>query len=77
MSNEEFHVVERIIERNGSNGGFNKLKDVVFLAIILGAGAIIWQQQATIADIKQHLAVLDLKCDKQPVFRGGAANERP
>ncbi len=62
-------VRELIIERNG-NGSYGRLKDLVFSAIILGAGAIIWAQQSSIDSIKTDIAVLKLKCSKQPVERG-------
>jgi hypothetical protein len=66
-------IVERIIENHGGNGGFNRLKDVVFLAVVLAAGGIIWAQQSSIDDIRLQIAVLNLKCQNAPVHRG--ANE--
>jgi hypothetical protein len=63
-------VVERIIENHG-NGGFAKLKDTVFLAVILAAGAIIWAQQRSIDKIETDIAVLNLKCIDKPLLRGG------
>lgn len=60
--------IERTIEVG--NGSFNRFKDLVFGAIILGAGAIIWAQEAAIAAIKQDVAVLKLECNKQPTERG-------
>jgi hypothetical protein len=63
-------LVERVIEKE-TNGSYGKLKDIVFLAVILGAGGVIWGQQSTIDSIKTDVAVLKLKCEKQPVYRGG------
>lgn len=84
------HVVERIIERSSNgdrNGSFNRFKDWIFGIVVVAAGGVIWEQQATISAIKldeqqkidainTHLAVLDLKCDHQPGTRGGP-NEHP
>lgn len=67
--NERERIVERIVERNG-NGSYSRLKDLVFTAIILGAGGVIWAQQSAIDSIKTDIAVLKLKCSKQPVERG-------
>jgi len=75
---EGTRVVERIIERpSNGNGSYNRLKDVVFTAIILAAGGIIWQQQEKIDAISIHLAQLDLKCEQKPVYRGGGSSDRP
>ncbi len=62
-------LVERVVEKE-PNGGFTRVKDAVFMAVILAAGAIIWSQQSTIDAIKTDVAVLKLKCDKQPIYRG-------
>lgn len=61
--------IERSIIGRG-NDSFNRFKDLVFGAIILGAGAIIWAQETAIAAIKQDVAVLKLECAKQPTERG-------
>lgn len=66
---EAHYIVERVIEKNG-NGGFNRLKDMVFAAIVMGAGVIIWAQQSAIESIRTDIAILKLKCTKQPVERG-------
>lgn len=67
-------MVERIIEHSShgnSNGSFNRFKDAIFVAVIMGAGWVIWQQQATIDDIKADVKVLKLQCAGQPNQRGG------
>jgi hypothetical protein len=56
----------KIIE---TNGGYSKLKDVVFTAVILGFGAIVWSQQATNAQIERDIAVLKLACLHNPDAR--------
>lgn len=35
-------ILREIVKESTSNGGFTKLKDAVFLAIVLAIGAIIW-----------------------------------
>ncbi len=65
----DYPRIERIIER-GSNG-YGRLKDVVFTAVILAAGAVIWAQQSTLNEIQKDVAVLKVKCNEQPVWRGG------
>lgn len=69
---EPSRMVERIIERTEqpTNGGFGRFKDVVFVAIFLGAGAVIWEQQQTIGAIERDVAVLKVVCGNQPVKRG-------
>ncbi len=69
----DIRIVERIIERSAKDvksGSYGHLKDVVFVAIILSAGAIIWAQQSAIDSIRTEIAGLKLKCDKPPVYRG-------
>lgn len=64
---------ERIIERSSHrepNGGFNRFKDLVFAAIVLGAGGIIWAQQDRLATIERDVAVLKVECKRQPGLRG-------
>ena len=63
------HLVERIIERNGN--GFGRLKDIVFSAVILAAGGVIWAQQSKLNQIETDVAILKLKCTEQPLMRGG------
>jgi hypothetical protein len=68
-------LVERIISERtekSSNGGFSHLKDLVFAAVVLAAGATIWEQQRTIDDIRTDIAVLKLHCPDQPVRRGSS-----
>jgi len=44
------------------NGSFNGVKNAVFLAFVLGVGAVIWTQQSTNAEFKAQIAVLQLEC---------------
>ena len=65
-------VVERIIESHNGNGGYNGLKNIVFVAVVLAAGGIIWAQQRSIDEIQTQIAVLNLKCSNQPLRRGSS-----
>lgn len=50
-----------------SNGSFNGLKNAVFLAFVLGMGAIVWQQQNTNAGFREEIAVLKIECRNNAV----------
>lgn len=65
-------IVERIIESHHGNGGYNRLKDIVFVAVVLAAGSIIWAQQRALDQIELQIAVLNLKCKSQPLERGSS-----
>lgn len=65
-------IVERIIESHNGNGGYNGLKNIVFVAVVLAAGGIIWAQQRSIDEIETQIAVLNLKCSNQPLHRGAS-----
>jgi hypothetical protein len=52
-----------------ANDGYGKLKDIVFTAVILGFGAIVWTQQGTNAQIERDIAVLKLACLHNPEAR--------
>lgn len=63
-------IVERIIESHNGNNGYNRLKDIVFVAVVLAAGSIIWAQQRALDQIELQIAVLNLKCSDKPLHRG-------
>lgn len=50
------------IENHNGNGSFTALKNMVFVAVILSMGAIVWQQQSVNADFREQIAILKLEC---------------
>lgn len=52
-------IVREIIK--DSNGGFAKLKDAVFLAIILAVGALIWSMNQRLTTIETMVKIIAVK----------------
>lgn len=49
---------------------FNAFVYAVFVAVVLGAGVIIWQLVAANSALDKRVTVLEYKCPAQPVSRG-------
>lgn len=60
----------KMIANTNGNGTFAGLKNTVFVAVILGMGVIVWDQQATNANFAREIAVLKLECKNNTRERG-------
>jgi len=51
--------------------GYSALLQTVFVAVVLGAGGVIWALMGQNSRLEHRVTVLEWKCENKPVERGG------
>lgn len=74
---ERIAIVREVRERGeGDSGGgkdeakFNVFVYTIFVAVVMFAGAVIWQLVTNNAALDKRVTVLEFKCPSPPVTRG-------